>query len=78
MPGWVKALLDERIQAANLIAGKVFRRVNKNGSTWGDGLTEKRSGTSFESRPVKRALIGSRRTTSGGYVLDSAILRAAS
>jgi hypothetical protein len=41
MPGWVKALLDEWLQAANLTAGKLFRRVNKNGKTWGDGLTEK-------------------------------------
>ena len=39
MPGWVKALLDEWLQAANLSAGKLFRRVNKNGSAWGDGLT---------------------------------------
>jgi integrase len=41
MPGWVKALLDEWLQAANLTFGKLFRRVNKNGKTWGDGLTEK-------------------------------------
>jgi site-specific recombinase XerD len=33
--------LDEWLQAANLTAGKLFRRVNKNGKTWGDGLTEK-------------------------------------
>ena len=39
MPGWVKALLDEWIQAANLNAGRLFRRVNKNGKAWGDGLT---------------------------------------
>ncbi|SRR5579871_906125 len=41
MPGWVKTLLDEWLQAANLTAGKLFRRVNKNGKAWGDGLTEK-------------------------------------
>jgi integrase len=41
MPGWVKTLLDEWIQAANLTVGKLFRRVNKNGKAWGDGLTEK-------------------------------------
>src|SRR5215475_4186933 len=29
MPTWVKALLDEWIQAASLKAGKLFRRVNK-------------------------------------------------
>jgi hypothetical protein len=41
MPGWVKALLDEWLQTANLNAGQLFRRVNKNGNAWGDRLTEK-------------------------------------
>jgi len=41
MPEWVKALLDEWLRAANLIAGRLFRRVNKNGKAWGEGLTEK-------------------------------------
>jgi len=41
MPGWVKALLDDWLQAAELTAGKLFRRVNKNGKAWGEGLTEK-------------------------------------
>jgi site-specific recombinase XerD len=41
MPGWVKTLIDEWLQAANLTAGKLFRRVNKSGKAWGDGLTEK-------------------------------------
>jgi site-specific recombinase XerD len=41
MPEWVKALLDDWLQAANLTAGKLFRRVNKNGKVWGEGLTEK-------------------------------------
>ena len=41
MPDWVKASVDEWLQAANLSAGRLFRRVNKNGRAWGDGLTEK-------------------------------------
>ena len=41
MPAWVKALLDEWLQAANVTSGKLFRRVNKNGKACGDGLTEK-------------------------------------
>jgi site-specific recombinase XerD len=41
MPGWVKATLDEWVHAANLTTEKLFRRVNKNGTAWGDGLTEK-------------------------------------
>jgi site-specific recombinase XerD len=41
MPGWVKELLDDWVRAANLTAGRLFRRVNKNGKSWGEGLTEK-------------------------------------
>jgi integrase len=41
MPGWVRALLDEWLQAAIINGGKLFWRVNKNGKAWGDGLTEK-------------------------------------
>jgi len=41
MPDWVKNLLEEWLEAAHLTAGKLFRRVNKNGKAWGDGLTEK-------------------------------------
>ena len=41
MPTWVKTLLDEWLRSANVTSGKPFRRVNKNGKAWGDGLTEK-------------------------------------
>ena len=41
MPGWVKDVLNDWLQAAHLTSGKLFRRVNKNGKSWGDGLTEK-------------------------------------
>lgn len=41
MPKWVKALLDDWIQAANLTLGKLFRGVSKNGKALGTGLTEK-------------------------------------
>ena len=37
----VKALVDDWIQAANLAAGKMFRRVNKNRNAWGKTQTEK-------------------------------------
>jgi integrase len=33
-PGWVKAVLDEWLQAAHLTTARLFRRVNKNGSAW--------------------------------------------
>src|ERR1700746_2743361 len=41
MPGWVKNVVDQWIQAANITAGKLFRRVHKMGKTWGERLTEK-------------------------------------
>jgi hypothetical protein len=41
MPGWVKALIDEWLEAAKLTTGKLFRRVNKNGKAWGKSLTAK-------------------------------------
>jgi len=41
MPDWVKALLNDWLQAAKLAGGRLFRRVNKNGKAWGEGLTEK-------------------------------------
>ena len=41
MPGWVKNVVDQWIQAANITAGKLFRRVHKTGKTWGETLTEK-------------------------------------
>ena len=40
MSDWIKVLPDEWLQAANLRAGRLFRRVNKNGKAWGDGLRE--------------------------------------
>jgi len=33
MPAWVKHVLDQCLQAANITAGKVFRRVYKIGKT---------------------------------------------
>jgi integrase len=41
MPHWVKAVLDQWTVAANITSGRVFRRVNKAGGAWGDGMTEK-------------------------------------
>ena len=65
MPAWVKALLDDWLGAANLTAGRLFRRVNKTGKAWGEGLTERRSGTWSASTPAKRESRGLRLTISG-------------
>jgi site-specific recombinase XerD len=37
----VKSELDEWLAAAVIEQGKLFRRVNKVGRAWGDGMTEK-------------------------------------
>lgn len=41
MPAWVKQVLDQWLQAADITTGKVFRRVHKMRKPWGDKLTEK-------------------------------------
>src|SRR5215475_7683949 len=41
VPDWVRTELDDRLAAAGIYRGKLFRRVNKVGRTWGDGMTEK-------------------------------------
>jgi site-specific recombinase XerD len=41
VPEWVKATLDEWIQASDLHSGKVFRCVCRAGKWWGTGVTER-------------------------------------
>src|SRR5579859_6828754 len=41
MPAWVKHVLEQWVEAANLTSGKLFRRVHQIGKAWGEGLTEK-------------------------------------
>jgi integrase len=41
MPDWVKKVLDEWLSAAGITSGRLFRRVNKAGRTWGEAMTEK-------------------------------------
>jgi site-specific recombinase XerD len=38
---WVRAELDDWLAAAAIDRGRLFRRVNKVGKTWGDGMTVK-------------------------------------
>src|ERR1700730_1817512 len=42
---WVRAELDDWLAAAAIDRGRLFRRVNKVGKTWGDGMTVKAFGT---------------------------------
>lgn len=41
MPAWVKQILDQWLQAADINSGRLFRRVHKMGQAWGERLTEK-------------------------------------
>src|ERR1700681_2033611 len=41
IPAWVKEAIDVWPTTANIKAGKLFRCVNKTGSIWGQGITEK-------------------------------------
>jgi integrase len=41
MPVWVKAAIDEWLAKAHITGGQIFRRINKNGSVWGAGITLK-------------------------------------
>ena len=41
MPDWVKHVLDDWLSAAGITSGKLFRRVNRAGRTWGKGMTER-------------------------------------
>jgi integrase len=41
VPDWVRAELDDRLVAAAIDRGKLFRRVSKVGRTWGEGTTVK-------------------------------------
>jgi site-specific recombinase XerD len=41
MPSWVKHVLDQWVEAANLNSGRLFRRVHNTGKARGERLTEK-------------------------------------
>src|SRR5579859_2249625 len=41
VPDWVRSELDDWLASAGIDRGKLFRRVNKVGRTWGDGMTVK-------------------------------------
>ncbi len=41
LPDWVRSELEEWLASAGIDRGKLFRRVNKVGKAWGDGMTVK-------------------------------------
>jgi hypothetical protein len=49
VPDWVKRKLDEWLVAAAIDRGKLFRRVNKVGRTWGESSTVGEASSAEES-----------------------------
>jgi hypothetical protein len=45
MPAWVKDLLDQSLQTANITSGKLFCRVHKIRKAWARDLQRRLSGT---------------------------------
>jgi site-specific recombinase XerD len=41
VPEWVKHRVDDWCRTSEIVAGRVFRSINKSGLVWGTGLTEK-------------------------------------
>ena len=41
VPSWVKTAIDQWTAAAGVATGAIFRRVNRMGGIWGDGITPK-------------------------------------
>ncbi len=41
VPAWVKTAIDQWMAVSKIRAGRLFRCVNKTGSVWGTGITEK-------------------------------------
>ncbi len=40
IPSWVKEKVDQWIVAARISTGRIFRAIRKNGTVWGDGISE--------------------------------------
>jgi integrase len=40
VPAWVKAAIDAWAHSAPVVSGKLFRAIRKNGTVWGDGITQ--------------------------------------
>ena len=41
MPTWFKLILDGWIDVAGIASGRIFRRVNRYGGVWGEGISSK-------------------------------------
>ncbi len=41
MPEWTKTVVDDWTRPAGITNGKIFRRINRHGGVWGDGMSAK-------------------------------------
>jgi site-specific recombinase XerD len=41
VPAWVKETIDDRLEAAGITNGRLFRRVCRTGTAWDSGITQK-------------------------------------
>jgi integrase len=40
IPGWVKTAVDRWVESLPVVNGKLFRSIRKNGTVWGNGITQ--------------------------------------
>src|SRR6201982_3493853 len=78
VPDWVRTELDDWLAAAAIDRGKLFRRVNKVGRTWGDGMTVKAVWHIVKESAKRIGVAKLAHTICDGLVLGSATDREAS
>jgi Phage integrase family len=78
VPDWVRTELDDWLAAAGIDRGKLFRRVNKVGRTWGDGMTVKAVWHIVKESAKRIGVAKLAHTICDGLVLGSATDREAS
>jgi len=78
VPDWVRTELDDWLAAAAIDRGRLFRRVNKVGRTWGDGMTVKAVWHIVKESAKRIGVAKLAPTICDVPVLGSAMLRAAS
>jgi len=50
IPAWVKTAVDSWAESAPVVNGKLFRSIRKNGTVWGNGITQNRRWLSRSNR----------------------------
>ncbi|MGB9467478.1 MAG: hypothetical protein WBR10_20385 [Candidatus Acidiferrum sp.] len=68
MPDWVKQTIYTWLVAASVTVDRMFRRVSRSGTIWGNEMTEKVVWHVVNSTPDRLALWNSRRMTFVAHV----------